>query len=216
MEASILQSKANTLGIYTTTWRLKLAPFPVPLTEEVRGYLHGIMSFHVNANSRAWKENGVSRLARVGQPFERNFRDSGRVVEIMVNHPQLRLTQRQLWAYEKWVQTIGDSVCRELADTYQSSKFERKVQICYATPEFEKSPEHYRIASNVGDVVRMPCGTLAVISSLDFDCGGNCKILKLWPICGIFPHLSLLLREKLSPAEEQIDALVKVGEVPLA
>lgn len=75
--------------------------------------------------------------------------------------------------------------------------------------------KEYRLASRSGDVVRMKCGVTAVVTGYDFLCGGHFKQLTLRPKCSKIQHLWLFLRGKLRPVDEEINELVKIGEVPV-
>ncbi|MDO8504504.1 MAG: hypothetical protein Q7S36_01490 [Candidatus Liptonbacteria bacterium] len=73
----------------------------------------------------------------------------------------------------------------------------------------------YRRTSKPGDVVRMKGGDMAIVTDVDFLCGGNVKELKLYPLVGPIRRFWLFVTEKLRPAEAQIDELIKVGSLPL-
>ncbi|OGN13398.1 MAG: hypothetical protein A3A13_03505 [Candidatus Yanofskybacteria bacterium RIFCSPLOWO2_01_FULL_43_22] len=90
------------------------------------------------------------------------------------------------------------------ATLYVSSFWERRGMT---------NQKSYRVESWIGDIVKMPCGTFALVTDVDFDFGGNCKILTLSPFSSFLYRLFLSFMDRLNPGEEQIDRLVKVGHL---
>jgi len=144
--------------------------------------------------------------------------DYGPETTFTIDHPALRLSQRQLWAYESWAQNIANEAVKRLSGILRSIDMAghviQNIRMTFATP-ITKPSSSYRLESTPGDIVRMACGTLAVITAVEILACGHVKQLTLRPICGIVKHLFLLVRRKLHPVDDEIDALAKVGEVSL-
>lgn len=71
----------------------------------------------------------------------------------------------------------------------------------------------YRMTSKELDVVRMKGGTIAVITRMEILCGGNVKEVTLQPLTGIFHRFFLYWTGRLRVAEDDINTLVKVGQL---
>lgn len=215
---------------YAAKWKLNIALPPTredsSLPPGVIGSLYGIVLFHVDSTSNAWKEKNILQNAEISRPVLLTVLNRSQIIQIVVDHKQLRLTHKQFWAYEKWVRSVAENIRADiksvikrssrLGSNYLSADVSCGVRMNFCTPVIEEGTESYRITSNIGDVVRMSCGTLAVVAGESYPCGGHCKLLTLRPICGIWRHAWLLVRSRLRSSDDQIDRLVKVGEIPLA
>jgi hypothetical protein len=73
----------------------------------------------------------------------------------------------------------------------------------------------YRLAVEVGDVVRMPCGVEAEVVRVDFPAtfAYHVKQLALRPRANILYRAWLFLTGESRPYEQDINQLVKVGSV---
>lgn len=78
--------------------------------------------------------------------------------------------------------------------------------------EIELKPS-YREYINHGDIVKMPDGTVAVVTRVEILCAGHAMQAWLCPINGIIPHLIGTLMGDYRPYEGQIDMLVKIGSI---
>ena len=211
-------------GLYSPKWKLvmefdnsKLWFFWTP--ERLIGLLRTIME------ECPWKDkagNSLNATLEILPPVLHPewHPDYGPEMEIAFEHRGLLLSQKQLWAYEEWARSIAGKLEDEISHTLQlvglGDTIIWEVSMVYTAPFRRKAAESYRVSSKPGDGVRMPCGTLAVVTEFDILEAGHVKELTLRPVCGIFRHLWLRFYGRaLNPVEEEIDKLTKVGEVPI-
>lgn len=207
---------------YSVKWTLTLE-FPGHRELEYwdNPYFPGLIEKVTEANPWEQPGRGGSNLLVISKPIFQSalHPDYGPEVKISFEHPTLRLSHKQLWAYETWTQRVAAAVRDKLTATLEAMGLTGEVfwdvHIQYATPLRNPSKD-YRVASKPGDIVRMSCGTLAVVTDFGIIAGGHAKELTLQPACGILRHLKLLLSGKLRPAEDGIDRLTKVGEVSVS
>ena len=172
-------------------------------------------------SERQWDDRtGQSTLVVADPTLRRGFHpDYGPETTVQFEHRGLTLSQKQLWAYETWAQKMAAVISSKLSESLESVGLQKQViwdiRVNLSTPL--RNPEReYRVASKPGDIVRMSCGTLAVITDCDIIMAGHVKQVTLRPVCGVLRHLWLKLRRELQLEEDGINRLTKIGEVSLA
>lgn len=162
-----------------------------------------------------WEDNGLPTNIRIEAQ-----RKSTCVMLKITHHgsdKQVRLKKSHFYAYERHIASLVGRI-RELVyagfvkQGIRPTMFDKYSTIYAIADDTDSS---YRVKSDIGDIVRMPCGTIAVVNDVRFDVGGNAKIITLVPICGIWKHIWLFWTGKLDFANEEIDELEKVGEMPI-
>lgn len=135
---------------------------------------------------------------------------------VSFEHRNLTLSLKHLWAYEVWAQDLASQIATAIANTLGSVGLNNSViadvRMTYSTP-LRSTESDYRLASKEGDIVRLPCGTRAVITNVEIVMCGHVKQITLRPICGIWRHLWLKVRNRLTLEEARINTLTKIGEV---
>lgn len=203
---------------YSPKWELVIE-FPSKQEQAVLDDTRLLNLIRMVITDHPWKDTGGNSLnhSLVISSEYRSIRSSN--TNISFEHQGLVLSHQKLWAYETWAESVANSVGNELAHILQVTGLDSgviwRIRMALTSPSRQTYAE-YRLASEPGDIVRMPCGTIAVVTDFDILMLGHVKELTLRPVCGIFRHFWLALRKKLNPQEEQINQLTKIGEAPLA
>lgn len=139
-------------------------------------------------------------------------------ISMFLQHKELALPQNKIFAYEKWAEKVAAAVCEKIKFLLQALNFENNVAWdvgIVLTAPLRIPCEEYVVSSKRGDMVRTPCGTLAVIHRCEVVGFGHSKVVYLQPLCSPLRYLWFFLRLRHRVEDSDINKLEKVGEVHL-
>ncbi len=68
----------------------------------------------------------------------------------------------------------------------------------------------YQMTVADGDIVRLPCGALGIVTNWDILCGGNVKEVSVHPFVNCIYHFWLFITGRTRFYDEKINRLQKV------